>query len=548
MGSIINMAQYKYRLNTEINSMIKILTSLVALFSITSVFAGENQSPPKLVVGITIDQLRGDYLEMFQHTFGERGFKRLLGEGLVYSDIKYNFPNIDRASAITTIYTGANPAYHGIVGEKVFNLTKNQELSSFTDDYYNGVFTDDHYSPIPVRVSTIADELKIASDGLSNVFAFAPNASQALASGGHAANAAYWIDDMTGYWATSSFYKSERSIVDQHNKTAESLYRTATSVSWRPAMDISNYNVFPYTKNVYNFQHFFGADKKNGIKLLKQSPIANKEIKNIAEKIIVEYQLGERQNPDFIALTFYAGTYEKSLDKNYSIEIQDLYHRLDKDIEDLLDVIDKTVGIENTLIFVASTGYFNEQEIFPENYISAGGDFYPERSTSLLNMYLMALYGREQWISKYYDKQIFFNRKLIEDKKINFLDLQQKAAEFLVQSAGIQDVITAYQMLHGAYNQNVQFYRNGYFKGISGDLFLELQPGWRIKYENDNNENNYRVRENAITCPVIFFGHNIKAQKINRTIDASEIAPSVSHRLRIRAPNGAKLPILKELY
>lgn len=528
--------------------MIKILTSIVALFSITSIIAGEAQTPPKLVVGITIDQLRGDYLEIFKHTFGEKGFKRLMNEGLVYSNTKYDFPNIDRASAIATIYTGANPSYHGIVGENKYNLVQGQEVSSFNDEYYNGVFTSDHYSPLAVRVSTITDELKVASNGQSDVFAFAPNASQALASGGHSATAAYWVDDMSGYWATSSFYKSERTVVDQYNKTPESLYRRATSISWKPSLDVSNYNAFPYTRNIYNFQHFFGADKKNGIKLLKQSPYVNNEVRIIAEKVLDENNLGSRQNPDFLALTFYAGPYEKSLDKNYSIEVQDTYHCLDQEIADLLDAIDDKVGLENTLIFVVSSGYYNEQETFHDNYISAGGDFYPERSTSLLNMYLMALYGREQWISKYYNQQIFFNRKLIEDKKIDFIDFQQKAAEFLVQSAGIQDVVTSHQMLHGAYNQNVQFYRNGYYKGITGDLYLELQPGWRLMYENDNKENNYRVRDNAIPCPIIFFGHGIKPQKINRTVDATEIAPSVSHRLRIRAPNGAKSSILKELF
>ena len=162
-------------------------------------------------------------------------------------------------------------------------------------------------------------------------------------------------------------------------------------------------------------------------------------------------------------------------------------------------------------------------------------------------MYLMAIYGREQWVSKYYSQQLFFNRKLIEDRKINFVEFQQKAAEFLVQSAGIQDVITSHQMLHGAYNQRVQHYRNGFYKGISGDLYLELQPGWKVVVENDLN-NNVRVRDNAVHAPVIFFGNNIKPQRINRVIDATEIAPSVSHRLRIRAPNAAQANILEELF
>ena len=527
--------------------MNKILSSFVALFSVTALCAQDTPIVPKLVVGITIDQLRGDYLEMFQHTFGEKGFKRLLNGGLVYADLEFDFPHLDRASTITTIFTGANPAYHGITGENRFILKENREIPAFSDNNYAGNFTAERYSPLPVKVSTLADELKIASGGQSDVFAFAPHASQALASGGHAASGAYWVEDMTGNWATTSFYKTRQPIVEQHNRTPESLSRKIGSITWRPAIDISNYKAFPYTKNLYNFQHYFGVEKKNHVRLLKQSPFVNTEVREIAEKILKSSSLGKRQNPDFLALTFYAGNFENSLDKNYSVEVQDTYYRLDQEIEKLLEAIDSVVGLRNTLIFVVSTGYFNEQEIHPSDMVTSGGDFYPDRSIALLNMYLMAIYGREQWVSKYYNQQLFFNRKLIEDRKINFVDFQQKAAEFLVQSSGIQDVITSHQMLHGAYNQRVQHYRNGFYKGISGDLYLELQPGWKVVEENDLN-NNVRVRDNAVHAPVIFFGNNIKPQRINRVIDATEIAPSVSHRLRIRAPNAAQANILEELF
>ncbi len=176
--------------------------------------------------------------------------------------------------------------------------------------------------------------------------------------------------------------------------------------------------------------------------------------------------------------------------------------------------------------------------------VTSGGDFYPERSQALLNMYLMVLYGREQWIKKYWDRQFFFDRKLLEDRQIDLKEFQQKAAEFLVQSAGIQDVITSHQMLHGAYNQDMQYYRNGFFKGQSGDLFLRIQPGWRIV--DPQSDQNIKVRNNAIMAPVIFFGSDIKPQIIDRTIKATEIAPSVAYRLRIRAPNAAQDEILKE--
>ncbi|MDD4630648.1 MAG: alkaline phosphatase family protein [Proteiniphilum sp.] len=527
--------------------MIRILSSLVAFFSVATL-AAQHTTPevPKLVVGITIDQLRGDYLEMFKHTFGQKGFNRLLSGGLVYSNVHYDFPKPDKASTITTIFTGANPSYHGITAENKYVLNLNREESSFFDDNYLGNFTTDKRSPLAIKVSTMADELKIASGGQSDIYAFAPDASQAIASGGHAASGAYWIEDVTGKWATSTFYKNKQPIVDQHNRSAQSLTNTIGSIIWRPAIDISRYNVFPYTKNRYNFQHYFGLDKKENVRLFKQSPYVNKEVNDMAIRMLESGSLGKRMNPDYLALTFYAGNFEKALDQNYSVEIQDTYYRLDQELGRLLDAIDAAVGIRNTLIFVVSTGYFNEQELLPEGMVTAGGDFHPDRSQALLNMYLMALYGREQWIRKYYDRQIYFDRKLLEDKKIDLAEFQQKAATFLVQSAGVQDVITSHQMLHGAYNENVQFYRNGYYKGISGDLFLELQPGWRVI--EPQSPDSYRVRHNAVISPVIFFGSDIKPRKIERTIDATEIAPSVTYRLRIRAPNAARGKILKELF
>ena len=146
-------------------------------------------------------------------------------------------------------------------------------------------------------------------------------------------------------------------------------------------------------------------------------------------------------NPDCLALTFYAGNYSEALDKNYSVEIQDTYHRLDKELARLLDAIDASVGLENTLIFVVSTGYFIEYEVIPEGMVTSGGIFYPDRSQALLNMYLMATYGRQQWIKKYYNRQFFFDRKLLEDNKIDGQDVQRRSAEaFAVRTAQGQAV------------------------------------------------------------------------------------------------------------
>ncbi|NLZ95393.1 MAG: alkaline phosphatase family protein, partial [Bacteroidales bacterium] len=271
------------------------------------------------------------------------------------------------------------------------------------------------------------------------------------------------------------------------------------------------------------------------------------EVRKMGIKAIENEALGTKEYPDFLTLNFYAGNFDNALDKNYSIEIQDTYQRLDNDIAQIIDAVDEAVGLQNALIFVVSTGYFDEQEVYPTEARFSGGDFKPDRCEALLNMYLMAIYGRENWIKKYYNEQIYFDRKLIEEKKIDYREFQESAADFLIQFSGVQDVVTSYQMLHGAYNEAIQIQKNGFHRGITGDLFIELQPGWRIVTPK-NPTNHQRVRENGMASPAIFFGNNLKPVKVNRVIDATEIAPSVTHRLRIRAPNASNNNVLQELF
>ncbi|WP_165041221.1 alkaline phosphatase family protein [Dysgonomonas sp. ZJ709] len=525
--------------------MIRIITSLVAVLTITSIQAQTSvRETPKLIIGITIDQLRGDYLELFQGTFTERGFKRLLSEGLVYQNIKFEFPNLDDASAITTIYTGATPFYHGIVGNKKYQVAKQQEVSTFDDTNFIGNYTQDKVSPLAIKSSTITDELKVASQGGSDVYSFAPNASQALITAGCAGNSAFWVEDYSGKWASSTYYKNFYWVVDQENRSTTSYAVRAWNMMWSPLLNAADYKAFPYSRTA-SFQHSLGADKET-YKLFKQTPIVNESVTDIATKLLVKAELGKRINPDFLSLTYYAGNYPNIED--YSIELQDTYARLDRDIEKLLDEVDKTVGLRNTLIFVTSTGYYNSNSKDTKDLNLAGGTFYVNRCEALLNMYLMAIYGKDnQWVDKYYNGQIYLNRKLIKDKNISLREIQQKAAEFVTEFSGVQEVYTSHQILHGEWNPVMEYYKNGFTRETSGDLFVEIQPGYKIVNEQDASFKEKQVRNNAVICPVIFFGNGIKPQKIKRTIKATEIAPTVTHIMRIRSPNAATDEALSEL-
>lgn len=529
--------------------MIRIITSLVAVLTVASLQSQTTlRETPKLVIGITIDQLRGDYLELFQKTFSEKGFKRLLNEGLVYQNMTFDFPNINEASSIATIYTGTLPSHHGITNSKIYLPDRGMEVSVFHDDKFLGNYTNDKLSPARLSVGTITDELKNASKGKSDIYTFAPYSFQAIISAGHFGDGAYWVEDYTGKWATSTYYKDLYWTVDQDNKRS-AFSNQAASFTWQPLLSSDRYNTFPYGDPSRMFSHQF-AQHTNPYPYLKQSPFVNENITKAAVTLLQKNDMGKRVSPDFLAVTYYAGDYSPASQGDYSFEVQDIYVRLDREIATLLDNVDKTVGLNNVLVFVASTGYYDSSTRYPENLKVAPGTFYPKRCEALLNMYLMAIYGKEQWIEKYHNQQIYLNRKLIENKGINLEDIQNKAAEFVVQFTGVQDAVTSLQLLKGNVAPDMRIYRNVLNKEQAGDIFVEIQPGYQIVYEENNgNQSSPKIHRGvAVASPVMFLGSGIRPEKIRRTIKATQIAPTICRILRIRSPNAAEDEPLPEFF
>ena len=512
--------------------------------SVAGVHAEQAGDIPKLVINITIDKLRGDYLQYFNYSFGERGFKRLLNEGLVYRQTRFEFPNVNKASSIATLFTGTNPCYHGIVAEKKFDFESQREVSILYDKDFLGNYTSENFSPLSLMCSTVGDELKLASDGKSDVFAIAPDAVEAILSTGRYANAAFWLEDYSGYFATTTYYKDIPWYVEKYNAN-EAIGRNTETYTWNPTL--SSYMAFPYNQpaSAPPFIHYIYKGEKDCYQKIKTSPAINTEITNLAAKFLEYADLGRRINPNMLSITYYAGNYVETMNNPYSPEIQDIYVCLDKEIERLLDLVEKYVGIKNTLFVVTSTGYFDSSEAPSETFKTAG-EFYPNRCTALLNMYLMTIYGQGNWVNGYYNNQIYLNRKLIEQQKIAYPEIQRKSAEFIAQFSGVQNVTTSTEMLFEGReeNDNVSF-RKGMYKGISGDLFVELQPGRIIVDEKNPSQSKY-LRNDMIMAPLIFFGHHIQPQKVSRIVKATEIAPTVAYILRIRSPNGCKEMPLQE--
>ena len=513
---------------------------LIAFLAVNGLRAQQSTDPPKLVISIVVDQLRGDYLQFFTPTFGEKGFKRLMNEGLVYHRLEFGFPNVGQASSIATIYTGTYPYYHGIVADKYFDFGTRREISVIHDDAYLGNYTTNHFSPLALMSSTLGDELKIASGGKSDVFAIAPGAEEAVLSAGKYANAAFWLDDFNGKWATTTYYKNIPWYVDRYNMTQTG--GNNSEKVWTPAL--SSYNGFPYTQNTTPFKYNFTKGEYDRFLKIKQSPFINTEITDLAAAFFEYADFGKRTYPDFLAVTYYAGNYKFSNRyEDFNWEIQDIYYRLDKEIERLLDLADKKVGLKNVLVVLSSNGYYDSVAKLPEGF-KPSGEFYPNRCTSLLNMYLMAIYGSGNWVDGYYNEQIYLNKKLIENQNVNWNEILRKSAEFVARFSGVQDVTTAGQWFVDDAGRSVDF-RRGMNKKISGDIFIELQPGWSVINDNQNIKTDY-TRNKTILSPLIIFGGNIRKEHVYRMVRATEIAPTVAFILRIRPPNAAQDAPLQE--
>jgi hypothetical protein len=216
----------------------RILTSLLAMMAIAGLQAQEIPAVPKLVVGLTIDQLRMEYVEAFSAMYGERGFKRLWKEGRVYRNAEYDFVNVDKSSAVAAIYTGTSPSLNGIVGNVWLDRSTLGVIGCVDDPNYMGNYTPECSSPARLKVSNLSDELMIATSGVAEVYSIAPTREMAVLSAGHASKGAFWINDETGKWSGTTYYENFPSWVSSYNDRQGLDFRIS-EMAWGPYLPVT---------------------------------------------------------------------------------------------------------------------------------------------------------------------------------------------------------------------------------------------------------------------------------------------------------------------
>lgn len=512
-----------------------LITSILAL-----TFGGLQAQPlpvaPKLVVTLTIDQLRTDYMEAFSSLYGEKGFKRLLREGKVFRQAEFPFEKTDRASAIAALYTGATPSMNGIIAEQWLDAGTLRPVSCVEDPDFMGNYTHESSSPNRLLTSTLADELKIATRNKGLVYAIAPFRDAAILSAGHAGDGAFWLNSNTGKWCSTTYYSEFPWWLSQYNDRKSPDYRIKDMV-WTPALPFTSYTFLPEWRTE-PFKYKPDSERLNKYRRLLTTPFINDEVNLLTEELLNKSTIGQDNTPDLLALTYYAGNYNHCSTQECAMEIQDAYVRLDRSIAALLEMLERKVGLQNVLLCIASTGYTDPEAADAGLYRIPTGEFHLNRCAALLNMYLMATYGEGQYVEAYHDQQIYLNHKLIEKKQLDLTEVQEKAAAFLVQFSGVNDVYSAHRLLLGSWSPKMERIRNGFHRQRSGDLLIDVLPGWTIVQEDGNGDNRV-VRTAQVPAPLILLGEGFKAEIVRIPVSTGRIAPTLASVMRIRAPNAS---------
>ncbi len=545
--------------------MLNRLNTLFCLFFfLITIHAKAQQAPVnpdeqiRLVVVLNVEQMRTDYINRYWNKFREDGFRKLINQGAVCANASMNLHVQKNVAGVPTLFTGVYPKRHGIVNESWYDRLKQKEIDALRDDYYITVGSDSKEGQISAKAllsPTIGDVLKLNTNGISKVFSVALNASSAVFSAGHAADGAYWMDSETGNMISSSYYVDlfPDWVRDFNNKKFAELY---TDRNWETLLPESSYEEsleddYILEKGFYNRWNTFPYNVKKlkeragSFKILKAVPFGNTLIKDFTVNLIEKEGLGQDQVPDLLTVSFSSMDYENGSFGPNSLEMQDVYLRLDQEIDNLLTYIDKNIGIENVLVVLTSAcsstypvEYLKEEFNMPVGYIS------PESMVALLKSYLNISYGQDEWIEFVSEQQIYLNRELIEKKGLDLEEVQMKAASFINQFEGIKLAMPASDFEQGDYlKSQLAMISNSFNFKRSGDVLYILEDGWQPKYKYKRTIYNDHIR-----IPMIWYGDGISKKRILEEVEAVDMVPTIFEILGFDPPAHSRGRVITELF
>ena len=533
----------------------------------------ETQTRPKLVVGITVDQMRADYLTRFgawddvdsPATFGEGGFRRMVEEGFACRDHHFGYAPTYTGPGHASIYTGTTPAVHGIVGNNWYDRAAQQSVYCASDTSVRGVSNDGvdedgsalggsgKMSPARLLSTTLGDELKVATGGAAKVFGMSMKDRGAILPAGHAADGAFWFYGKDRGQFISSNHYGEALPDWMHDFNDEGRAQALMDEGWNKlhpdevyAQCLPDNNpyegafkgelkpTFPYDLNAL-------AEKNGGFDVLKGTPGGNTLIVDVALAAVKGAELGQDDVTDLLALSFSATDYVGHRVGPHAQETMDMYLRLDAELARLFDALDDLVGPGAWTAFLsADHGGAN----VPSHVASLDmpADYWkPGNLMDEVEELLQDRFGftpRDQpWILRQSNDQVFLNHDLLHQRGMDRNTMARFVAERCAPHPGLSKAIAACDApALAATDPVVERLIRGHRPGHSGDVFLVPQPGW-IDYGRTGTTHGSAFAHDT-HVPALFLGCGVPHGETFNTTYIRDLAPTVAQIMQSPYPNG----------
>ena len=512
--------------------------------------------PPKLVVNIVVSSMRSDDLDRYRSGFGEHGFRRLMS-GTRYADAAYDYMQTTTPVSLATFTTGAQPSTHGVVGEFWFDYVDNRRVELTVDRTVSGFgypnSADGRLSPVNLLAPTLGDALFAVSRD-SRVATVALEPESAIVTGGRH-GVAYWMEPSRTMWSSSTYYMlSLPQWVEDFNRQnfGTSQPQTAWEMRRSPSVYVNRRMAgmtLPRAKKgeqpaIKTVGISPAVQPETAYDRLRYSPAGNDAVFAFARQVLTNYSLGQDDVPDILNIVLDAPRFITQSYGPESVEVEDMYYRLDDTLSDFLNFLFARVKSEDVLVVLTSdhgsSPSFDASPV-PVERINM------MQSEVIVNGFLNARHGQGNWVTAINGRSIWLNRDLIYSKGLNLSDIQEEVATFVMQFRGISHALSSTAMRSSyfadGYGRRMQ---NGFYPRRSGDVMFNLMPG-RIEERDDRRSESGSMYGYDTRVPLLFYGWRVAARNITAATDMTSVAPTVAAILGIAAPAASEGKVLTEV-
>lgn len=551
--------------------------SIAALFVSAATYAVDK---PKLILQITVDQLRGDLPTRYYDRLGKGGFRYLWESGIVYRDAHHGHANTETIVGHATLATGAHPSNHGMVGNLWFDretgfttynvedsdytlLTKGASVDASTEiDPTQRAARSDGRSPAAMLVTTFSDELRSNTGGEAKVIGVSVKDRGAISMAGHSGTA-YWFSKANGEFVTSTYYLDEYpGWVNAFNEAQPA--QQFANTTWQLLQDQDSYRFGASDDRAWEtdvggfgrvFPHSYGdGTSKYFTTWLTLSPPGDKLVLDFAKQALVEEQLGEDAVTDYLSVSFSSTDYVGHVFGPSSLEAEDNILRLDRTLADLLAFVDEKVGLENTLVVLSADhggpdtpGYLKSLKI-PAGYVDP--DSWDKAAA--IERIKKAFKIDGDLIAAYDHPYVYFSDAVKNNRKIDQDALEAAVVEELLKFQGVSLAVSSSALRRGNL-PDTDLYRsvvNNFNAKRSGEVFIVFEPNWFI---NDMEGLTVASTHGSpwrydTYVPIVFAGAGLKAQTVDRRVQTVDVAVTLSAYMDIKPPSGsAGIPLTEVL-